>query len=124
MPQKSSNVFVILKHFGILTLWYLHVVFSSLKHLIPKPAFKVGLHLGQVVICRRASTHSHMNVVKEIKTKINQSPSHRQSITFNMAFVQMPASCSDDQASNLLIQFSNRTLNKMALLQLIITLFI
>ena len=90
------------------TLRYIHVVFSSLKHLVPQPAFKVGLHFGKIIIRRRTAAHSHMNVVKEIKAKINQGPRHRQSITLDVSFVQVPTSCSHDQACNLFFQFAHR----------------
>ncbi len=83
------------------TLWYLHVVFRSLEHLVPQPAFKVGLHFWQIIIRSRASAHSNMNVVKEIKTKIHQRACYWQSITFDMSFIQMPASCSYNQTCNL-----------------------
>jgi hypothetical protein len=55
-----------------------------------------------------------MNVVKKIKTKINQG--HRQSITLDVSFIQVPTSCSYDQACNLFFQFANRG---TALLQLV-----
>ena len=104
VPAKSN-----VSMCGHLTLRYLHVVFCSLKHLIPQSAFKVGLHFGQVIICRRASTHSHVYVVKEIKTKVNQSTSHWQPITLDVPFIQVPTSCSYNQACNILFQFPNGT---------------
>ena len=74
-----------------------NVVLRQVEHVVPQTSLEVRLHLGQVEVRTKATSHQLLGVVVEVQAKVEQTARDGLAVNHKVLLLQVPATRTGNQ---------------------------